>query len=170
MKLTAGKKRAFVGLLVAAMGIAVLLLLINTFCCRYGKKEIRQLYGDICTSFVEWAIERGEDVSHVRISVGESFDNDFLWDEETRTFVSRELSERFSVDVSFSDTAVTEGNTGCLFIQFDEMLSRNFTTLTLQTRCVGTTWKRTLGEETYLFTLENRWERLSTTGKNEAIS
>ena len=46
MKLTEGKKRAFVGLLVAAMGIAVVLLLINTFCCRYGKKEIRQLYGD----------------------------------------------------------------------------------------------------------------------------
>lgn len=75
MKLTERKKGAFVGILVAAMGLTVLLLLVNTFFCRYGKKDIQRLYGDICTSFVEQAIERGEEVTHVRISVGESFDN-----------------------------------------------------------------------------------------------
>lgn len=170
MKLTERKKGAFVGILVAAMGLTVLLLLVNTFFCRYGKKDIQRLYGDICTSFVEQAIERGEEVTHVRVSVGESFDNDFLWDEETCAMISEDLAQQFSVEVSFSDTAVTPGDTGCLFIQFDEMLSRNFTTLTLQTRCVGTTWKRTLGEEVYLLTPGNEWVKLSTTGKNEAVS
>ena len=170
MKLTERKKRAIVGLLVTTMGLAVLLLLVNTFFCRYEKEDIQRLYGDICTSFVEQAIERGEEVTHVRISVGESFDNDFLWDEETCAMISEDLARQFSVEVSFSETAVTPGDTGCLFIRFDEMLSRNFTTLTLQTRCVGTSWRRTLGEEKYLFTFENKWVCLSSTGKSEEIS
>ena len=110
MKLTEGKKRAFVGLLVAAMGIAVLLLL---YSIRFAAGMAKRRSGS-CTAISARPLWNGrssaaKDVSHVRISVGESFDNDFLWDEETRTFVSRELSERFSVDVSFSDTAVTEG-------------------------------------------------------------
>ena len=107
MKLTERKKRAIVGLLVTTMGLAVLLLLVNTFFCRYEKEDIQRLYGDICTSFVEQAIERGEEVTHVRISVGESFDNEFLWDEETCAVISEDLARQFSVEVSFSETAVT---------------------------------------------------------------
>lgn len=161
------KKWAILITVLLLMILTITALLVRTFFCRYGKTEIRALYKQVCASFLVQAQENGETIDRVRISVDPSFDNDFLWGEDVCSDIRDFLQEEFGVEVMFSDTEVTAGDTGCLYIRFHKLLSRDFTSVTLRTRCVGTTWKRTTGDEVYRLDLSGQWQRQSTTGKVE---